>query len=228
MKLKFPQLECTVTIDQTSASTLQIEDRQTFARVVASLESEAGEEAEEPYILLDDKDREKSPRKALLFIDALPNVPLSDRVMLTKLNKRMGQELEMDSERYARVRELTSRLRGEIESVADGLWGDYSVSSDWDFDAYLKVFGFAPLLGECDGLLDKCIRFIDLCSDIEEQRPLAFVNAKSFFSQKELEELFERAVFSGIRTLFIESWHDDKSYEHEAKVVIDQQFYVSC
>lgn len=226
MKLVFPQLECSLTIDRSAVSTLQVEDRKTFSRVVASLESEAGEEADEPYALLGDKDRRLPSRKAMLFVDALPSVPLSDRTLLAKLNKRMARELEMDSERYARIQELSARLGSEIESVAERLWGDYSVCSDWDFDAYLKVFGFAPLLGECDGLLDKCIRFIDLCSDIEERRPLVFVNAKSFFSREELEELFGRVVFSGIQALFLESWHDTDIYENERKVVIDQQFYV--
>ena len=195
MKLKLPQLECEVTIGQHVAATLQIEDRKTFARIVASLESEVGELSEEPYILLDDNGRRQNPRKALLFIDALPNVPLSDRTLLAKLNKRMARELEMDSERYARIRELSSRLRCEIEGVTDGLWGDYAVSSDWDFDAYLKVFGLAPLLGEHDGLLDKCIRFIDLCSDVEEQRPLVFINAKSFSPSKNSKSFLRERFF---------------------------------
>lgn len=228
MILKLLQLECTVAVNESSVTTLQIEDRKTFARVVASLESELGEAADEPYILMDEKGKRISPRKALLIIDSLPNIPLSDRTLLGKLYKRMARELEMDSERFIKVRELATELRNVFESVSDSLWGDYMATSEWEFDAYLKVFGFSPMLGESDGLLDKCMRFIDLCFDVEERRPLVLVNAKSFFSQEELDELLERAVISGIKMILVESWRDSESHPYERKVVIDQHFYVDC
>ena len=77
-----------------------------------------------------------------------------------------------------------------------------------------------------DSLLDNCIKFFDLCVDVAPDSLVILVNSKSFFTQEELEILFDHAVFCGVDLLLIESWPCDTVYELECKTVLDQHFLV--
>ena len=226
MRIRLMRFGYDIELSSDAVTTLQVEDRQLFTRIVRSLMSEQGEYAEEPYLLICDDEKAISPKKALWVINELPSVPLSDKQLIGPLFKRIIEQSELDSARYLRIHELMGVLIEEIESIGQELQGSYSFNPDWELEAYLKAFGFSPDFGDDYPLVENCFRFFELCSDTALAKPLVFINAKSFFSQKELESVIEKAVFQKNVVLFIESWLDETSYKHENKVVIDQQFCV--
>lgn len=130
----------------------------------------------------------------------------------------------MDSTKYELVKELSGRLQTTLEESFSGLWGNYSLSIDWDVETYLKAFNLSPIVTRDDTLLDNCIRLFGLCADAGVNTPIAIVNAKSFFSPEELDELMEQAVFSGTQLILLETWADKVFYKQERKIVIDQHF----
>lgn len=226
MRIRLMRLGCDIELSFGAVTTLQVEDRQLFARIVRSLLSEQGEYAEEPYLLFDESEKAVSPKKAAYIINSLPDIPINEKQVIGLLYKRIKEQSELDSSRYERIQELMGSLFKELEGVSETLWGSYSFALSWELETYLKAFCFLPDSGEEFSVLDNCLRFFELCADVGNKRFLIFVNAKSFFSQKELEELFENAVFSKNQALFIESWVDEAKYMYENKIVIDQHFYV--
>lgn len=205
-------------------STLEIEDRVLFARVVRSFLSEEGEYADEPYVIFGDSDKRVNPKKALHVVNTLPEVPLNDRTMLARLVKLVAERTELDSSLHEQIQSLSSALMEATEDVIGGMRGDYCLAVKWSYEAYLKSFGLSPITYQDYSLLDNCIRLLGFCADIGDSAPVVLVNAKSFFSENELEELFDQAVFSGTRLLLLESWIDDRAFERETKTTIDQHF----
>ncbi len=222
MRFRLLRLDVDVEIQEGDISTLEIEDRTLFARVVKALLSEVGEYAEEPYLLFDDSGKRVNPKKALHVINTLPEVPLSDRTMLAKLFKLVTERSELEPALYEQIQSLSSALMEATEDIVGGMRGDYGLAVEWSYETFLKSFGLSPITNQDYSLLDNCIRLFGFCADIGDLAPVVLVNAKSFFSENELEELFDQAVFSGTRLLLLESWIDARTFTRETKTTIDQ------
>lgn len=226
MKLRFARLDCDVMLAKDAVTTLEIHDRRVFARIVQALISARGKFAIEPYLLFDEREKEVRPQNALLVVHSLPTLPLRDRNLLSKLYKRMNTLMELESNRYARIHQLAAQLEGEISLVAESLWGDYGLASEWSLGAYLKTYNFSSAESD-ESLLDNCIRFVDLCVDVAPDLPVVLVNAKSFFAWDELEILYDHVVFSGLELLLLESWPQSVILKNETKTVLDQHLCVA-
>ena len=226
MKLQLLRFQCDVDLAPGCVRTLQIEDHHVFARVVESLASEKGLEAVEPYALWDEAGKKVNPKKALLLLNSLPAVPYDDKALLAKLYAYMRMQLENAPDANEGVSQLAYGILDALEAKALELWGTYSFGEDWSVEAFLKAFAFTPAINGDAMLLDRAIALFGLCADIGFQSPMVMVNAKSFFDAKELETLFQQAVFFGVRLLLLESHKDEMHYDIEQKVIIDQDFLV--
>lgn len=223
MNLRLLRLGCDIPVTAETVSTIQIEDRVLFARVVRSLLSEAGEHGLEPYCLIDDAGRRIAPKRALRVVNSLPEAPTNDRALMTKLFQRMIERSELNHDTYTRIHDLSGLLIAAIEEVAEGLTNRYTLASEGGLEAYLKALSFAPEAGADYTTLENCMSYMRLCSDVDPNTPVILVNAKSYFSNFELQKLIDEAVSLKISLLLLESWHDNRVFLHEKKTVIDQQ-----
>lgn len=224
MRLQFLRFESELNISPGQVTTLQIEDRNLFRRIVSSIESEQGEEAVEPYRFWSEHGVKLSPRKVAVFVNGLPDLPTNDRTILGKLYEQIALNLEQDTKRNESLAELTRELVEQYESLNSALWGTYDFRLDWSTQGLLRAFLFQPVCDESLTLLDNCIHLFGLCADVGLKKPLIFVNLKSFLSSNDLVELFNQAFFHGIGLLLLESWTDLVHYEKEKKLCVDLHF----
>ena len=134
MKLELLRLNASIDVNPGVPSTLEIHDRAVFAKVCRSLLSEKGKYAEEPYTIATKDGREVPTRKSALMVSALPELPLHDRVLLTKLYQHVASRAELDSRLYESMNNLVCQLNAEIEHLTNGLWGGVCVCKrvdDW-------------------------------------------------------------------------------------------------
>lgn len=227
MKLQLLRFGPGIDMGGGKVSVLEIESRHLFTRVIRALLSEEGEDADEPYQLWDDGGKAVAPRKALVVLNALPSIPYDNKALLGKLYGRVARLIEDDIETESKLHELGTGIADLIEGAATALWGNYSFDQPWNLEQHLKAFGFKPVCGDGETLLDNCIRFLGLCVDGGQELPVVMVNAKTFFDEDELEELYSQAVFLGVPLLLLESQHSEKRHDQERKMVIDQYFLVS-
>jgi CRISPR type II-A-associated protein Csn2 len=223
MRLQLLRFGIEVEFTSERVQTIEILDRTLFARVVASLLSEEGENAVEAYELWSDAGKRLTPKKRLLVLNDLPRIPYDNKTLLGKLYTVIASGLEVEGE----LEKLDSTGRELLLSVADStnsLWGRYDFGIDWNAATLLKAFSFAPDCSSANSLLENCIAFFGFCIDIKLEMPLVLVNAKSFFAPEELDALIEQAVFYGVKVMLLESWHDSISHLNEEKTILDQQF----
>ncbi len=230
MKLSILRLGTTINLESSIVSTLQIENRFVFTRVTASLQSEKGEEAVEPYQLTDESNKPISPKKALFLLNTLPALPLNDRSLLTNLYKNICTQSNESSNTDCSseyLNELMQKVFSETSNLTHSTWGNYDFGLEWNLETLLKAFCFTPLVEDESSLLENSIAFFELLADINFSAPIIFVNAKSFFASHDLEILFEQAIFCGIKLLLLESWNDENNYKNERKTIVDQHLLIS-
>jgi len=223
MRLQLLRFGTEVTFTKERVQTLEIFDRSLFARVVASLISEEGENAVEPYELWSETGKRLAPKKRLLLLNNLPRIPFDNKTLLSKLYGVITSGLETEG-RLEMVDSAGRDLLLSVAGLTNGLWGRYDFGIDWSAATLLKAFSFAPDCSSANSLLENCIAFFGFCIDVKLEMPLVLVNAKSFFAPEELDALIEQAVFCGVEVLLLESWHDSDSHLNEEKTVLDQQF----
>ncbi len=115
-------------------------------------------------------------------------------------------------------------IQGSLEELSLQMWGSYQFEVNWDPEQFLKAFSYQPAFEEDAPLLERCMRFLEMCVDVNLNKPLLFVNAKSFFTPEAFQELLSHVFFCKLPVLFLESWKDDTVYEYEKKIGIDQHF----
>lgn len=226
MKLKFMRFDSVIDFDDGTVHTLEVHERPLFARMVESLKSNLGEKAAEPFVLLEGE-RSVAPKGRLLMLSNFPELPLHDKTIEKSLYERIASEIAEGVEPTGGILDLGELAKGlnhQIEKTSLSMWGTYSFEMDWDLARYLKAFGYGLTIDEDTSLLDRCIRFFGLCVDIGFKKPLVGFNIKSFFSEIELDQLFEQAIFHGIPLLLLETWWDGNCYKGEKKMVIEQGF----
>ena len=225
MNLKFARFDSVLCLDDASISTLEVHDRALFTRLVASLISELGDRAVEPYFLFEGE-KQVAPKGKMLILNNLPSLPLRDRALEKLLYQRIAADIlegadpiitRDEWEDFGRT--ITEKIR--MQSLE--MWGTYDFGVDWEVDTFLKAFAFGLDEDPSAAFLDNLIRFFGLCVDIGMKKPLVLVNVKSFLEENDLEELFSQAIFHGIPLLLMESWVDHRVFGCEKKMRIDQR-----
>lgn len=223
MRLVFTGLESPVWIERGFPSVLQVENQALFTRICTSLKSGEGRFALEPYTLWEDE-TEIKPSAALMFIADPFDLPWGDRSLIGVVTKRFENVLLQDDGLRGDIERLNSRLASSFLSLGIDLHGDYSFGIEWDIQRYMKAFGFGPDYSDAEGFLDTLIEFLSIGLDAHCEKVFVFVNLKTFLTKKELQTLYEHAIFTKSLLLLLENKQDRIAYSHERKTIIDLQF----
>ena len=226
MKLQFTRLNLTVDIDPEMPTCLQIENRALFSRIVSSLASELGQDAVEPYVIWNDAGKEINPKKAIALLNGLPSVPWDSKALMGKLYTKVMHSLAQSPDLEIRLQELSNEVMDEIERLGLEYHGRYEFGVEWSPEVLLKAFGYAPVFEESQLFLDNCIRYFEMCVDVGYQVSHFLVNAKSFLDDNEVQALYDQAFFLEMPLVLLESWHDDRVFEKERKIVLDQHLWL--
>lgn len=226
MKIVFEGLELPIEIECGVVNVLEVENSTLFARICRSLS--LGEvDKFEPYSIWDDEGEELSPSAALLMVSDPLNFPWDDRRLGGNLPRVLEMLMREDEERRVEIESAEAKLSALISSLTYQVNGDYAFAVEWNLAKYLKSFSFGIERYEGDSYLESCISFLDFASDMAIKQVLVFVNLKTFLSENDLQELYDRIFFLNLPVLLLENVHDVSSYLYERKVWVDQHFLES-
>ena len=227
MRLCLSGLEQTIELSRRFVTTMEVHNRVLFSRICHSLQSGNGLTAIEPYSIWEG-DIEQKPEAQMLFIASPLLLPWADRDLANGISKRVEELLFEDEGVRLGIEGLFSSINSSIARMALQLHSDYGFTIGWELKRYLKLMGFGVEEAPDDSLFDKVIKFLEFSEDARLSRVLVFVNLKLFFSKKEVEQIIDQAVFSGLSMLLLEGVQDNASYENEKKYVVDQDFLEFC
>ena len=64
-----------------------------------------------------------------------------------------------------------------------------------------------------------------MCCVLKLYKVLVLVNAKSFFSEMQIEEIIKCVTYNNQKTLFIDSTTSKKVHQNEIKLLIDTDYF---
>ena len=222
MILAFEGFEKPIELPLGQATTLEINNRKLFARIVQSLVGGV-EEPLEPFTLWKD-DSEIKPSAAFYYLSDPIHLPYRDSKFEGLMLERIQNELCRNVDAYIELESLIERAKRIIEDETLTLNADYSLAISLDMPKLLKSLGFCADGGEGRSLLDNLIHFMGFTRDIGFEKWIVVTNMKSFFDKKDLEIFFDQADFYGFSCLLLETSHDSERYRHEVKYQVDGQF----
>lgn len=224
MVISFSGFDHPMVCDDAGVSVVQVSNKAMFARICQSLISGRGEEAVEPYSVWGKDGTEIASSRAFLPVVNLFDLPWKHKSLSGGLYKQFENHLLMDEDDRRLIQQLNKQLESAVAQIGFQYHGEYGFGIKWSLQRYLNAFGFGVELSPSTSLFDNLMSFIELVADVGLSETLLFVNLKTFFTEKELLELYKELVFYGIGSLLLENRDAVAQYEFERKTVIDQHF----
>lgn len=228
MRLIFEGIDIPIDITNKAISILQIEQPVLFSRVCKSLVSGKGREAIEAYSVWDEKGEEIKSSDSFLVVVNPFDLPWKAHQLGGRLYERLRLLMLEDEDARSRINELGSAMNSAIAALGFLLRSDLEFGLEWDLCGYLKSQSFNVVLSDDASLFDNLIKFLDLAADMQLKSAIVFVNLKIFLSENEISELYSHIIFLGIQSLFLEGTSDDRFFNREQKIVIEQDFLEYC
>ena len=226
MIVRFEGFEHGFEVVEQSPLVVEIANKKLYARVCQSLFSEKGRDAVEPYSLWEG-DEELKPTGAFSVLFDPFRLPWNDAKLLAGVYEKVESYCWEDDGVRGAVEQLDAMLRSRCVEVGLQMHADYGFGIEWDMRRYLKSFGFSPDYGEGDSLIDNLLNFLSFSADAFPRKPFLLVNFKTFFSQMEMEMVYERAFFLKIPMMLLENSQGDVQYENERKLSVDRDLLES-
>jgi CRISPR-associated protein Csn2 len=224
LTISFTGLENQILVEPGAVTVVEVHNVVLFSRICQSLLSELAEEAIEPYSLWDEKAKRVNPKGAFIACSDVFNLPWDSRTIVGKLFGVIDSMFMEDESIRSGVENLNRQIVSEVDQLAFQLDAQYSFNVEWALTQYLKAFGFSPVRNRDASLLENLIQFLDFASDMSLSKPLLFVNLKNFLAENQICEVFERIFFHDLSVLLIEHTPCDSMFEHERKMVVEQDF----
>lgn len=227
MRISFEGFERPIELTAGYPHALEIENRTLFTRICRSLLSEEGPEAIEPYSLWDEEGEEVPCRGALLMVSDPLNLLWDDKRLGGKLYEVVEGLMTEDEEARMEIERIALQLSSSISRLTYRVGAEYEFGLEWGVKQFLKSRAFKVDRHEASGYLDSLIAFLDFCADMALKQVIVFVNLKTFLSENEIRDVYERVFFHRFEVLLLESRHDSISYDYEQKTLIDLHFLES-
>ncbi|MGI6045612.1 MAG: type II-A CRISPR-associated protein Csn2 [Eggerthellaceae bacterium] len=223
MKLAFEGFEKPIELLQGQVTTLEIENKTLFSRVVQSLVSKGGE-PEEPFSLWIGEKR-VNPDSVFFYVPDIFNLPYSNHALESELYESLHEEFLVDNDKRIELENLVNEVEDLVSKTALSFSSSYSFGLSWKLDKLLKALDFRVGFETNARLIDNLIEFITFLHDIRFKKWVVFINLKLFFNQNDLDTFLNQANFFNISCLLLESIHNVSIYENENKYSIDQALF---
>ena len=227
MKISFAGLETCLEVNECMPFCLEVANPTFFARLCQSLLGCMGEDAPEPYTIWSSEGTELRSQSVILPVANPFGLPWGDKLLASGFPALMEQRFKEDEELRGEAEDLAHKLSSLVAAIALQFNADYTYAKDWEVKKYLKAFGFGVEVLSNASLLDNLIRFIDFASDMSFRGVIIFLNLKIFLVDSDIDLLYERVFFQGLKVVLLENAHDAIKRPHEQKLVIDQDFLES-
>lgn len=227
MRISFEGFEDSIELVAGYPHALEIESKTLFTRICRSLLSEEGPGAMEPYSLWSGEGEEVSRRGAFLMVSDPLNLPWDDKQLGGRLYEVVDSLMAEDEEARTEIESVAHLLSSSVSRLTYRVGADYDFGLEWSLRQFLKSRAFKVNRQETSSYPDSLIAFLDFCADMALKQVVVFVNLKTFLSENEVREVYERVFFHRFKVLVLESSHDSIAYVRERKTLVDQDFLES-
>ena len=146
-------------------------------------------------------------------------VNLDDKKFYAQIYKDL-QNLAFGEEIFASTQKTMNETRQYLVEILDLMPYDLHLDETMDFATFAKSFG-VKILHDDATLADRLIEYITLVKNILNKDIFVLANVKTYFSQSEIQEIYESLLPKKIHIIDIEQPKKTYQFPYEYDIIID-------
>ena len=200
MNLCFVDYNLNIPFIANEISVLYIENEKAYRSFVSELWKTCQGQSDGVHIY--DKDKSINPSKKMEVILNPVDLSINDKKVLSKLYSEMNS-ITTDF-LYQDMLELNSQIQFFLEHIFENTVYSLSASHELNLDGLFKLYDVKLLENEEQSFLEYIIEYLRLRTQILSIQVFAFVGLKNYFTNEEMESLYEFVKLQKIHLLLIE------------------------
>lgn len=222
-------LEDKLIFEKGDVKVLEINNKKLFGELLYRLNKSINTDEILEGIILLENDKEVSFKKDAMIIYDFYNFDINQTKIIKSLYEEVSKEYKFiydDSMILSLQKEILSSVR-EVLSEYDY---EFSQKEILDIKDILKIMDVKFDINFYDKPLDGILFIFDMIANFKICKLLILVNAKCYFNNDELEEIYKMARYKGIRLMIIEYYNNQEKIKGESKICIDEdydEFYIN-
>jgi len=210
MRLVYQDYNFTANISQGEMIVIIAENQKTFCDFVSNIKEMIDGKVEK-VLLTDNSGSMISTDKCDIILSPM-DFQLNSKKILNSIYKEISQIVK--EELWMQEQELNNAIMDFLDRAVMKLPYELIYEKNIDFQDLLKLYKL-NLLENYDCLLEKLINYVKIISQVSFTKCLFLVNIHDFLSVKDLDMLYEIALYNDVSLIMIESHQREKSsYEH--------------
>lgn len=226
MKLKISGIESEIDLNN-KINVLEIEDKSLFKNIVTKLNDAINYKEEETDIMLSDNEQLLDMRKNLQIVIDPFNIDFNSKDILGKLYGKLEQINTLETATNDDYIRITNELIVYVRDLVNDLPFECDMNERVGFKEVLKIVSLKIDAEQYQKLEEKIMFFIDLVSEFELCKSIAFVSIKQYFTNDELNVIYRYAISKEVGIILLENSSSEK-LQLEHKVIIDNDFEDFC
>ncbi len=223
MIIRVSNFENDIIISDEYVRVLEIEDKALFANIVQSINSLCCNQESKEYMILLDEEKELDFAKNVYFIFDILNIDFNDRKILNKLYSSIKSSLDSESEIRDKIEIYFRDVFNLLDSILLEFPFEFTYKTELEVEELFKLYGIR-LYNEGQSFMEKILYLIDLISLLDLCKVLIFCNMKSFFTDRQIEEIYKHIIHNRLNVLLVEGAITEKTLQYEKKIRIDLDF----
>lgn len=225
IKFRIFAFENEIIFDDNYINILEISNKSMFKHIVYTLNKLVNDkDVESEEFLLEENSKVLSFSNDVLMIYDCFNIDFNDSKFIKHIYTDIENIYKMETEGWEELQKYYNYLLTNINKILVDYDYELECKSQVQVKDILKAVGLKFNMEYYDKPLENLICLFDLVSTFKLYKVLILANAKCFFNNEELEQLYRAAKYRDINVLFIESQVDNNLKLLENKLYVDEDF----
>lgn len=211
-----------IQFNEDQITTLEIHCRKLYRATIESFKQYINKKAPQETITFKDNGKLINLCKKIVFCN--PGVvSYEKKVIQKKVIEVISKDIIIDYEVFTSLEKSFLTMVDTIDDKISEININLTYDSDYQIESFLKMINLNVNFPEYN-ILDQLYQYVDIITEFNLYEILIFNNLKEYLTSKELEELFKYLLYKEQRCLLLESTHDDRLYDIENKLIINDNY----
>lgn len=221
MKLRINGFENELNLGNGKVNIVQIENSKLFTHIIDVLNDKINGIDNNEIFLFDEKNEELNISKEMIIVFDMFNIDFNTKKIIGKIYDIISNNIKENSDEL--IEKINFNIRKKLINELNDLPFNFDVKETIDVLDLLKIYNVKIDFKMYSNILEKVELLIDIISNLRIATVLIIPNLKSYFSEKELLELYKYSLYNEISLISIER-RKYRKLKYEQILYIDNEY----
>lgn len=221
MKLRINGFENELNLGNGKVNIVQIENSKLFTHIIDVLNDKINGIDNNEIFLFDEKNEELNISKEMIIVFDMFNIDFNTKKIIGKIYDIISNNIKENPDEL--IEKINFNIRKKLINELNDLPFNFDVKETIDVLDLLKIYNVKIDFKMYSNILEKVELLIDIISNLRIATVLIIPNLKSYFSEKELLELYKYSLYNEISLISIER-RKYRKLKYEQILYIDNEY----